>query len=159
MQLQKFLLGASAISPRVASIDGIQREALSEIPLGHWQLSLFFRWRIIKYTSHYQKRKEIALLYSGKEGNLLALWTENLKVGSHIFYLVGKTENLSQGHSLSALRICSSEETRWGANICRSFRSKDQVVRTSKDYCQLKKTWNLKFRSLALFYVWEAVRI
>ena len=35
------------------------------------------------------------------------------------------------------------------ARICRSFCNKDQVVRTSKDYCELKKTRHL--RNLALF--------
>ena len=40
-----------------------------------------------------------------------------------------------------------------------SFCNKDQLVRTSKDYCQLKKTRYLKLRNLVLFFVWEDARV
>lgn len=43
-----FALWCRLDSPKVASIDGTGRNALSGIPLGGWQLSLFFRWSIIK---------------------------------------------------------------------------------------------------------------
>ena len=39
------------------------------------------------------------------------------------------------------------------------FCSKNQVVRTSKDDCQLKKTKHLKLTNLTLFYVWEDARV
>ena len=54
--------------------------------------------------------------------------------------------------SQTVLRDCS-KEVKGGARICENFGNKDQVVRTSKDYCYLKKTRYLKLRKLALFYV------
>ena len=56
-----------------------------------------------------------------------------------MFYLVDKTEDLSQEYSNSALRDSSKEvreEPRYVGNFC----NKDQVVGTSKDYFENHKS-------------------
>ena len=56
------------------------------------------------------------------------------------------------------LRNCSKEAS--GEPECiRAFVTKDQVDGTSKDYCELKKTRDLKLRNLALFHVSEDARV
>ena len=46
-----------------------------------------------------------------------------------------------------------------GARIYTGFCNKDQVVRTSKDDCWLKKARHLKLRNLVPFCVWEDARV
>ena len=64
-----------------------------------------------------------------------------------MFYLVGKTEELSLEHSISDSSKGLLQRDR------RSFCNKDQIIGTRNDYCELKKTRHLKLRNL-LFYVW-----
>ena len=62
-----------------------------------------------------------------------------------------RTSNLETASQIM-LRNCSIEAS--GEPECiRAFVTKDQVDRTSKDYCELKKTGDLKLRNLARFHV------
>ena len=67
----------------------------------------------------------------------------------YTFYLVDFLRTSSPGGSLSD----SSEAWFWrgreGTRIYRSFSNKNQVVKTSKDYCSLKKTRYLKLMNFA----------
>ena len=51
-----------------------------------------------------------------------------------------------------ALKDCSKQGK---SRIQKSFWNKDKVVRTSKDYCWLRKTILLKLTNFMHFYVWE----
>lgn len=79
-----------------------------------------------------------------------------------MFYLVDKTEDVSPGHSMSDY----SERLLWrgkrGAKKFRNFYNKDQVVRTSKEYCLMKEnqTSQVKeFSACLCFYVWNDMRV
>ena len=52
-----------------------------------------------------------------------------------MFYSVDKTEDLSPGHSISDSSEGLLQRAKGGARIYRNFCNKDQVVRTSRDYC------------------------
>ena len=58
-----------------------------------------------------------------------------------MFYSADKTEDLNLGHSMSdnSERLLGGGK-RGGARIDRSFCNKDQVVGTSNDYWELRKT-------------------
>ena len=62
-----------------------------------------------------------------------------------MFYLVDKTDNSENSETL--LR-----RGKGGARTHTSFCNKDQVVGTSKDYCERKSDIS---RNLLLFYIWE----
>ena len=66
-----------------------------------------------------------------------------------MFYLVDETDISENSETL--LR-----RGKWGARIHRSFCNKDQVVGTSKDYCERKSDIS---RNLLLFYLWENARV
>ena len=77
--------------------------------------------------------------------------------------------------------LCLSQRTLWGlqgwVTASRKYRqavlkreeeepgyigvlaTEDQIVWTSKDYCQLKKLRHIKWMTLVLFYVWEEARV
>ena len=52
-----------------------------------------------------------------------------------MFYLADKTEDYSLGRSLSDSSEKLPQRGKGGTRAYRSFCNKDQVVRTSKDYC------------------------
>lgn len=61
-----------------------------------------------------------------------------------MFYLADKTEALSPGHSISDYPEGFLWRDKRGARGYRIFGSKNQVVRASRDYCQLENTRQLK---------------
>ena len=74
-----------------------------------------------------------------------------------MFYFLDKTEDLSPGYNLSD----SSETTLKGLGRSQDVAvfATNQVVRTSKDYCSLKKTRYFQLMDLAIFYIWEDARV
>lgn len=52
-----------------------------------------------------------------------------------VFYSADKTEDLSQGQSISDISERLLKGGGWGASINRGFYNKDQVVGTSKNNC------------------------
>ena len=78
--------------------------------------------------------------------------THNSCIGRRVLY---HQHHLgSPGHSLSnSSEVLLLQRGKEGARICENFCNTDQVVRTSKDYCYLKKTSHLKLRKWTLFYV------
>ena len=81
----------------------------------------------------------------------------NLKVENYVLFS-GQTEDLSLGYSLSESSGGLLGRGEGGTRMHRSFCNKEQVVRTSKDFCWLKKTRHLKSRNW-LFYIWEDARV
>ena len=71
-----------------------------------------------------------------------------------------KTEDFSPGHSFTNSSEDLLQRIKWGVGEgIQEFCNKDQVVRSSKDYYELKKTRHLHLRNLALFCGWEDARV
>ena len=76
-----------------------------------------------------------------------------------MFYLAGKTEDSIPGPNLSDSSEQQFRIRKRGSGIYRSSCNNDQIVRTSKDHCQLNKTKYLKLMNLKPFCVGEDEKV